>query len=561
MVVLWPSVRGALGHAAAFSVFTNLMLLAPTVYMLQVFDRVLTSQSIPTLLMLSIGVAIALVAMSVVDAARSRLLIQLGRRVDERLSPSVLKHVVAYASAPVLVAPPTGLKDVATLKAFFSGASVIALFDAPWMLVYVAVIFAFHPVMGAAASAGALVLVVLALATERANRRAVQQLSGVQRRSGSLIEHALRQADVLTSLGMTEAIARHWRAMNQHAMDLMESGNRRAGALLAASKFLRQAVQVMMMGLGAWLVVSSHLTPGVMMAATILFGRAMAPVEALIGNWSNLINARLAYQRLRNAGLQLDDAQQPTQLPPPSGRIGAEAVCLQFSNAPDRKVLDLVSFELPPGRSLGVLGASGAGKSSLLKVLVGAWQPTTGRVTIDGGDLVQRPSETLGPYIGYLSQTLELLPGTVADNIARFQTRADDDVVQASRLANALEMIMKLPKGFDTMLGEGGVRLSGGQAQRVGLARALFRSPRIVVLDEPDANLDAEGERALFRTLEELKRGNVTVIVASHKPALIGRLDYLLVLDAGKVALSGPRDDVLRALAGTNKPPTPAVTT
>jgi PrtD family type I secretion system ABC transporter len=327
--------------------------------------------------------------------------------------------------------------------------------------------------------------------------------------------------------------------------------------MLAASKFLRQAIQVLMLGAGAWLVLDSHVTPGIMVASTILFGRAMAPVESLIGNWAGLVAARAAYRRLKMLAPSALAGARRTELPAPTGRLTLDRVALAGRSA-DAPILRHVEFDLPAGQSLGILGPSGAGKSSLAKLLVGVWPPSAGRVNIDGADIRQWDPQQLGPQLGYLPQDVELFAGTVAENIARFAADAGAAVAEAARRAHAYEMILKLPQGFDTVLGEGGIRLSAGQAQRVGLARALFGQPCLVVLDEPNANLDSEGEKALVRTLAELNHEQVTVVMVTHKAALVDSMDHLLVLKDGRMELSGPRDQVLAKLVGSPAvPPTP----
>lgn len=544
----------AFAFAVGFSVFVNLMLLGPTLYMLQVFDRVLSSRSEATLLMLSIGVAIALVAMAVVDAVRSRLLVDTARRIDEILGPSILRHVLRLSSSPAPANHAGALRDVATLRGFCSGNNIIAVFDAPWMIVFVVVIFFFHPAMGALALAGALLLMLLAWFTERTSRAAVERHGEASRRLARYVEHGLRNADVVNGMGMADAFASGWDERNRGVLDLTQAGSRRSASLLAAGKFLRQAIQAAMMGVGAWLVLHHHVTPGIMIAATILFGRAMAPVELLIGNWQALINARAAWRRLTHLVPAAFADRRLTPLPEPVGRLQAERVALAGSR-PDSPILRQVDVDLPAGRSLGILGPSGAGKSSLAKILLGVWAPTSGKVRIDGAELGQWDRDRLGRHFGYLPQDVELLPGTVAENIARFRPDAGSGVIDAARRAHVQDMIVKLPGGFDTLLGDGGIRLSAGQAQRVGLARALFGQPKVVILDEPNANLDSEGEAALLQTLGELRADGVTIVMVTHKPSLVASLDYLMVLRDGRVELLGPRDEVLARLAATGVSP------
>ena len=528
--------------------FVNLMLLGPTLYLLQVYDRVLASRSEATLLMLSIGVTVALVAMAVVDAARARLLLETARRIDEILGRDVLRHVVRAISKPMASTGSVALRDVATLRTFCSGNNIIAMFDAPWLLIYVIVIFLFHPAMGMLALVGALLLIALAWTAERTNRVAIERYSEATRQAARFIDQGLRNADVLNGMGMTANFAGRWEAMNGRTLDLMAESGARGSTLLASSKFLRQAIQSAMMGLGAWLVLDTSVTPGIMIAATILFGRAMAPVEALIGNWSALVNARAAWNRLGPLVPLARTGPAQTPLPDPVGRVQVENVSLA-GPSPDQPLLRNIGFDLPAGKSLGILGPSGAGKSSLLKVTLGIWRAGAGVVRMDGADLDQWDADRLGQHLGYLPQDVELFPGTVAENIARFRADAAEHVIEAARQAHAYEMILKLPDGFDTRIGEGAIQLSAGQAQRVGLARALFGKPCLVVLDEPNANLDAEGELALVETLAQLKRQGVTLIMVTHKPALVTTLDYLLVMRDGRVDLMGPKDDVLARLA------------
>jgi ABC-type protease/lipase transport system fused ATPase/permease subunit len=347
--------RAALWYAVGFSVFVNLMLLGPTLYMLQVFDRVLSGRSAATLGMLTIGVAIALITMSSVDMARARLLVEVGRRLDERLGETVLRHIVRLSSSPSPTAPSGGLRDVATLRAFLSGPNVVALFDAPWMVIYIILIYLFHPLMGAMALFGAILLMIIAWTIEKTNRASLEQLSEATRQGTHLIDHGVKNADVLNSMGMTTAFAARWSALNRGTLDLMQASSTRGGTLLATSKFLRQAIQTAMMGLGAWLVLDSHVTPGIMMAGTILFGRAMAPVEALIGNWGGLVAARAAYRRLGKLLPAAIQEGERTVLPTPVGRLQLERVALA-GHAPDYPILRHVEFELSAGKSLGVLG-------------------------------------------------------------------------------------------------------------------------------------------------------------------------------------------------------------
>ncbi|MEW6133758.1 MAG: type I secretion system permease/ATPase [Pseudomonadota bacterium] len=554
----WEVLKPSLYAAGGFSFFINLMLLAPILYMLQVFDRVLTSRSEPTLYMLTVIAVIALVAMAFVDLARSRLMTALGRRIDEMLGERVLKNLILHASSVSRGGYVHGLKDIATLRSFFTGNNIIALFDAPWLIFFILVIFLFHPVMGVIAVLGSAILLLMAWVNEKTNRADIERYQDATRRSGAFMDQGVRNADVLNSMGMTSRFSARWKKSNDETLDRMLGANTRMSAVLSASKFIRQSIQVTMMGVGVYLVIHDNLSPGIMIAATILLGRAMAPVESLIGNWNGLVAARSSYGRLAEMFPEIfaDGARQP--LPAPSGRIQLERVYLAGKSA-DNPIIRHVDLDLPAGKSLGILGPSGSGKSSLAKLIVGVWTPTSGHVRIDGADIAHWDRDFLGKHIGYLPQDVELFQGTISDNIGRFDDSDPEAILSAARAAHAYELALHLPDGFDTELGSGGIQLSAGQAQRIGLARALYRKPRIVVLDEPNANLDAEGEQALVQTLVELKNRQTTVIMITHKPALVAPMDYLLVLREGRVELLGPRDEVLSRLGVQPMPhPVPA---
>lgn len=530
------------------------MMLAPILYMLQVFDRVLISRSEPTLYMLTLVVAIALVAMAFVDLARGRLMVLAGRRVDQLLGERVLKHLIRNASAVHRTTALYGLKDIATLRGFLTGNNVLALFDAPWLMVFIVIIFLFHPWMGAIAVLGSAVLLLLAWINEKTNREELDRYQDASRRAGQFMDQGVRNADVLNSMGMTLRFANQWTDLNDDALNRMQASSASMGSILALSKFVRQSIQVVMMGMGVYLVIHDNLSPGIMIAGTILLGRAMAPVESLIGNWNGLVAARSAYARLLELFPAIFDPAERQALPPPRGRVQVERAFLA-GNDQDRPILRQVDFDLPAGKCLAILGPSGSGKSSLAKLIVGVWAPSAGHVRIDGAEIDHWDPRQLGPHMGYLPQDVELFPGTIAENIGRFDTSNREAIIQASQAAHAYELILRLPQGFDTRLGEGGIQLSAGQAQRIGLARALYGQPKVIVLDEPNANLDAEGELALLQALHDLKAHGSTLVLITHKPSLVGSMDYLMVMREGQVELLGPREEVLARLTGSQQPP------
>lgn len=551
-------------YAGVFSVFINIALLAPMLYMLQVFDRVLVSRSSETLVMLTLATVVALAAMTVIDYVRMRLLLAAGRQLDVALGKPMVRHLIDGASGVVRTSYTHGLRDVATLRAFLSGNNLIALFDAPWLIVFTTLIFLFHPWLGVVSLIGAVLLFLLAFINERANRVTLETMADATRRGSSFIDQGLRNADVLNGMGMTQNFVTRWDKINTEVLDAMRVTGARMGTVQAVTKFMRQATQVAMMATGAYLVVAQNLTPGIMVATTILFGRAMAPMESLMGNWSNLVQARAAYRRLSAIIPDLLKEQHQTELPPPKGHILVEDAVVQGKTS-DHTIIRRASLELAAGQSLAILGPSGAGKSSLAKLIAGVWRPNHGHVRLDGADMKSWPRDVVGRYLGYLPQDVELFPGTIAENIARFGEPDDAEVVEAARRAHAADLILRLPQGFDTVIGERGIQLSAGQAQRLGLARALYGRPVVVVLDEPNANLDAEGEAGLLRTLDTLRQDGVTVVMITHKPSLVTGMDQLLVMRDGLCELFGPRDQVLAKLGvtphahGTARPAAAAV--
>jgi PrtD family type I secretion system ABC transporter len=540
---LTARLRSFFVYAGVFSLAINLLLLAPTLYMLQVFDRVLTSRSQETLVVLSVATAVALFGMALLEALRSRLLAAAGASLDRRLGPQVLEGLLTQASRAGGTDYVHGLRDVGTLRSVLTGQGVLSLYDVPWLPLFLFVIFLFHPLLGIVAVAGALIMALLAIMNERLTREPLERAQAEQRRAGRLIDANLRNAEVTAALGMQPAVTRHWIALNDVALRSQTQAANLGGSFTAATKFMRQFIQIAMLAMGAWLVVDQHLTSGLMIAATILLGRALAPVESLIASWRGLVEARSAYARLSKL-LAEESSATTTQLPAPRGALKVERAVFGVKGV-ERPVLRGVSFEIAAGETLGIIGPSASGKSTLARLLVGIWRPASGVVRLDGADVAAWPRSDLGPQIGYVPQDVELFGGTVAQNIARLGEPDAQKVVQAAQAAQVHELILRLPKGYDSEIGDGGSSLSPGQRQRIALARALYGSPRLVVLDEPNANLDREGDEALVAVLQRLKAEKVTVVLIAHRPSLLGSADKLLVLRDGAVDLFGSRNEVL----------------
>lgn len=533
-------------NAALFSIFINLALLAPSLYMLQVFDRVLTSRSKETLIMLTLVSVIALLMMLALDFLRTLLLAKAGTALDRMLGEKVLSALVERGSQINRSDEIHGLRDVAILRGFLGGSSIIALFDLPWMLFYIGLIFLFHPLLGAVAILGGAILFVIAWSNEYFNRASIEKSQLTARKASHYIDQGVANVDAINAMGMTSGFVGKWKRMNEEVLTGTLATSERMGGISSVSRFVRQTIQIAMMGTGAYLVIDQHVSAGIMIATTIILGRALAPIESLIANWNNFVQARLAFGRLSPL-FGPERPRESTKLPPPLGRLTVENVMLA-SKSIDRPIIRHASFELQAGDALGVIGPSASGKSSLARLIIGIWQPSAGVVRLDGADIGRTERAEIGPFIGYLPQGVELFPGTVAENIARMGEANPEAVIKAAMSARVHELILRLPNGYDTVIGPGGHILSGGQMQRIGLARALYGNPKLLVLDEPNSNLDAEGEANLLLTLQELHQAKVTVVLVTHKPAVLKQMDKLLVMREGRMELFGPCEEVLLKL-------------
>jgi ATP-binding cassette, subfamily C, type I secretion system permease/ATPase len=482
--------------------------------------------------------------MAALDALRAQLLAVSGAALDRQLGPRVLDGLLAQTARLSGAAYLNGLRDVAALRGFLGGAGLIAIFDAPWLVLFLLVIFLFHPLLGAVALAGALVMGALAWLNERLTRQPLERAQSEARRAGRFIDASVRNAEVVSALGMLPAVTHRWTRLNDAALREQLRANRLGGTLTGLTKLSRQLIQIAMLGTGAWLVVDQHVTAGIMMAATIILGRALAPVETLVAGWRSLVEARAAWHRLDQLLGGNPPAEPGTELPAPAGELRVEGATFAL-RAGERPIVRGVSFTLPAGESLGVIGPSASGKSSLARLVVGVWKPQAGTVRLDGADVASWPRERLGPHVGYLPQDVELFAGTVAENIARLGEPDPAEVIRAAQRAHVHELVLRLPKGYDTEIGESGQTLSPGQRQRIGLARALYGNPRLVVLDEPNANLDNEGDEALLRALHDLRENGVTTVVIAHRPSVLREVDKMLVLREGAVETLGTRAEVM----------------
>jgi PrtD family type I secretion system ABC transporter len=551
MKYLLQLLKRPLFHVAGLSFFVNLLLLVPALFMLQVFDRVLASQSGETLLVLMVGVGVALALLLALDYLRARLQGVVGNIVAESLSPVVTKIAVAQGARRSGRGNTESLRDVGSLRALFSAQGLLALFDAPWVIVYVAVIWIAHPMLGMAAAAAAVVMLALALINGIATRREIDALQKAAAGATRYLEASLQSAEVAQTLGMTDALIARWRLKNSEVTALQRPTATKTVAMAALTRTVRQSVQVMMLALGAYLVITGESTAGVMIATTTLLGRALAPVELVVGSWRILAEGRAAFRRLSEL-LGAADAQPARMaLPAPSGQLVAQNLMFRAPQG-ERMLIAGVSLELNAGESLAIIGPSGAGKSTLARLLTGVWKPTAGAVRLDQADLSQWPREDLGPWLGYVPQDVELFPGTVAENIARLGEVDSAQVVRAAQRAHVHELILSLPEGYDMMVDPQGALISPGQRQRIALARALYGDPKLLVLDEPNSNLDGAGELALGEALKALK-GQVTVVVVTHRSTLVQHMDKMLVLEAGRVQHYGTQAEVRQAMSQSGR--------
>lgn len=543
---VFQSCRRYFVTALLFSLAINLLYLASPLYMLQVYDRVVSSASNVTLVMLTVLLLVALAALTSLDAVRARVLTRASIRLDGLLSGRVVAATMEQASRGG-GSRSQPLRDFDNFRQFITGSGIHAMFDLPWAPIYIAVIFLLHPALGAFAFGSAVALVSMALLNEHLVKKPLAEANEAAARNYNFTEMSLRNSEVVQAMGMMPGLLHRWSRDRNLVLERQTIASDRAATTSSIIRFLRLAMQSLILGLGAYLVIERLTTVGSMFAASILLGRALAPVEQIVGSWRNLVSARGAYARVRDL-LRANPPRDPAlALPRPSGHVSVENMSYVVPGT-NRPILRSVTFRIPPGEVLGVIGPSGAGKSTLARQIVGILAPTAGVVRLDGADVSPWPKESLGRHVGYLPQDIELFADTVASNISRFRNDNDEEVIEAARLAGVHDMILRLPGGYDTQVGEGGAILSGGYRQRLGLARAVYGGPSLVVLDEPSSNLDSDGDTALLSCITELKKRGTTVVIISHRPNTLGVADKILFLRDGAVEMFGPRDEIIARL-------------
>ncbi len=545
---------------AVFSFFVNLLVLVSPIYMQQVYDRVLTTHHLDTLAYLSLFTVVCLIFLALFDATRSYALSRIGRWWDETLRADVMHAALFHSRVSGKLA--TGaLNDLQTVRAFVGSPNILPFFDAPWMPLFLLIIAAIHPMLGLIGLGGGVILFALAVANDLGTRKAMLTTSERSMRMSNFTGTSMRHADVVHAMGMFHAVVDRINRLSLEISEVTQKASDRTALISAITKAVRIGIQVAILGIGAFFVTRNEITAGGMIAASIILGRALTPVEQALGAWKSFSSARISYRRLNAMLMQAPALEERTALPAPSGNLSLENVVYALPGR-QRPILRNIDFRVPAGTVIAVVGPSASGKSTLCKLLVGSWSPSAGNVRLDGADIARMDRTQIGRYIGYMPQSIELFGGTIRDNIARLGDATDEEVIEAAKIAGCHEMILAMKSDYDTDIGEAGSYLSGGQRQRIALARAVLRKPRLVVLDEPNSNLDNEGEIKLADTLKELKDSGATVVIVSHRSLLFTHVDAIAVLRDGVLEKFGPRDQVLAELnaqARAPRPPAPAV--
>ncbi len=535
----------AIAAVALLSLGVNLLMLSSPIFMMQVFDRVLPTGNSDTLVVLAVMVFGALIVLGLLDEVRSRILVGVGDWFERAFAADMVAVGVRIAAERGVMTA-QGLRDLSTIRQFIGGSPVLPLIDAPWVPVFLAVVYLIHPALGHISLAGAVVLFAIAFLNESLTAKRQGRANASAALAFARAESAMRNADAVRAMGMLPSLIRRWRASADEAGDAQSAAARTSGALVASSKAIRMLLQSAILAAGAYLTLLGELTPGAMIAASIIMSRALAPLEQSLASWRSFVAARTAYRRISGPFGMMAAERERTVLPDPKGTLSVEGVDYAPPGA-EKPILQGIQFEIPAGASLGIIGPSGSGKSTLARLLVGAIPPNRGKVRLDGADIGDWRDEQRGPSIGYLPQDVQLFDGTVRENIARLAESDDEDVIAAATAADAHDLILRLPKGYDAQIGENGRALSGGQRQRVGFARALFGDPKVLVLDEPTASLDTEGEGKVIAAIKEASVAGRTVVVIDHKINVIQNCDLVLALRDGRIAAFGPRDKVLKA--------------
>jgi ATP-binding cassette subfamily C protein EexD len=546
--------RQSLVAVGVFSCGINVLFLVPAIYMLQVYDRVLTSGSQATLLMLTLIVLFLLATLGALEWVRTQIMVRVSQRIDALLGDRLFD--LSFRQALVSGGVQSGaqpLQDLQGLRQFATGPGLLAFFDAPWMPVYLLVMFAMHPWFGWLGVLAAAALLGISIANERSTAALLKTANQEALANQALLARTLRNAEAIEALGMIGNLRRRWKERSNDVLETQSRASAKGGRWVTLSRWLRLTLQSLALGLGAYLALANEISAGMLIAGAILLGRALYPLDQLTGVWKQFVAAREQYARVNDWLRRIPSQPTPMSLPAPTGRVSVEAVTVVPPGA-QQPALRSVSLEIAAGEIVGVIGPSAAGKTTLARTLLGIWPAAQGKVRLDGADVYGWSRTELGPYLGYLPQDVELFDGTIADNIARFGERDSEKIVAAARLAGVHEMVLRFPQGYDTVIGASGGALTGGQRQRIALARALYGEPKLIVLDEPNSSLDDAGDSALLAALLALKARRATVVVISHRTGVLPAIDKLLVLKDGQVAAFGPRDEVRKRMQAAPQP-------
>lgn len=543
------SIRQYFMYAGLFSAAVNILMLVPIMYMLQVYDRVVASGSLSTLTMLTLLMVFLTMALGGFEWVRSLILVSASNRIEQQLRSRVFDATFKSALFSGNGGNTQPINDLTALRQFMTGNGLFAFFDAPWFPIYVGVMFLFHPWFGVVAILSGIVMVALAWTTEIVTTKKLKDANAKANKLNAHVSGSLRNAEVIAAMGMIRDIRQRQEKQSDEVLVLQTEASQSAGTISSISKTFRMVVQSLILGLGALLALQNEISPGMMIAGSLLLGRALAPIDMLVGTWKGFALARAQYERLGQLLENIPPEKDTMSLPAPQGQLSLEQVSVVPPGSRN-PVVKGVSLELAAGEALGIVGPSASGKSSLARAVLGIWPAVAGKVRLDGADIAGWDRTELGPHVGYLPQDIELFDGTISENIARFGEIDADKIVAAARLAGVHELILRLPQGYDTVIGSAGGALSGGQRQRIGLARAVYGSPRLLVLDEPNSNLDDQGERELVQAIQRIKQQGCTIIVISHRTMVLHSMDKLLVMKDGAAVAFGPREQVLASLMG-----------
>ena len=539
--------RKSFFYVGVFSFFINMLMLVPSLYMLQVYDRVMSSRSIETLVLITIIVAVLFVTMGLLQLIRSRILVRVGNQMDMELNSHLFDVIFQLARLNPGKSSSRPLSDLTKLRQFMTGNGVFAIFDSPWFPIYLFVMYLFSPWIALFAIFTATVLFIITLLNNSSTKKALEEANMLNSQSMNYVNKNLYNAEIVHAMGMNDNIRKRWLQKHMKFLTVQSGASDVAGKWTNMSRTLRQFFQSLTYGLGAYLAINGMISSGMIIAGAVLLGRALAPLDLLTNSWKGFSDARGAYKRLNELLKQFPEIPETMELPTPKGDLKIESIVVSPPNIKE-PILRGISMHIPIGNIVGIIGPSASGKSTLARAILGVWPLMNGKVRLDGADVHHWNSIELGQHIGYLPQDVELFEGSISENISRFEEVNPEEVVEAAKIAGVHDMILRLPKGYDTLVGTGGATLSGGQRQRVGLARALYKKPPLIVLDEPNSNLDDEGERALVNAITIMKQNNSTIILITHRPSILSAVDSIAVLAQGTLAMYGSKEEVMKSL-------------